>query len=57
MSELVVLSHFMGHIRLVSTQRRDDDALVLGGYAIYYDSTGLATGRTPDTDTVRLIFE
>lgn len=55
MSEPTVqISVLCGSVRIVPTQRVEDGALILGGYAIHYDMHGNETGRTENTDNCRL---
>lgn len=55
MSEPTVqISMLLGSVRIVPTQRFEDGALILGGYAIHYDMHGNETSRTENTDNCRL---
>lgn len=41
-----------GHIEIVTTERREGNKLILGGYAIHYDRDGKETHRTEDTPNI-----
>lgn len=49
---IVMPEDFLGYVEIVTTERREGNKLILGGYAIHYDRNGKEIRRTPDTANI-----
>lgn len=43
---------WFGHVEIITTERREGNKLILGGYSIHYDRHGKEVRRTPDTPNI-----
>lgn len=47
--------NFFGHVEIVSTEWREGDDLVLGGYSIERDRHGREVSRTKNVENCRMV--
>ena len=47
---------FYGYWQIITTERFEDNKIILGGYSVHYDLNHKETHRTKNTDNVILYF-